>query len=273
MNLPPKCLVCSLPTKTAEDVAEAASALQKTPEKSPEKPQDMIDEMDAELDGDGEAQVTAEVGSNEDIDNMDEDLMRTEQSRATGYMGKNTEAQWFRKLHHEADAPEQGLEGPFGPPGDSIRAHDERMDAMRQRHNNHPVPQMDINSCSFYLDEEPLSIDFVVDPHELPPFPLAERLLKCFMSTVHASFPFLSHKTFTSQFYHYYSSVARGTPYRLPQKWQAMLNLVFAIGAAYSHLIEADWRAGGTFSFDQLSVCAHTVQKRTIYCITAERGR
>lgn len=177
---------------------------------------------------------------------MAEDLMRTKQSRATGYMGKNTETQWLKKLHYEAEAPVHGFEGPFGPPGDSVQAHDERVDTMRQRRDKHPVPPIEINSCSFYLDEQPLAMNSLADPHELPPFPLAERLLKCYMSTVQSSFPFLSQKTFTRQFYHYYISISRGSPYRLPRKWRAMLNLVFAIGAAHSHLIEADWRADGT---------------------------
>lgn len=236
---------CSPLDETTEDVADAASTLRKSPDKSPGNKQDLSDDNDGEMDGDqpGEAQVTAEVGSNHGMDNMDEDLLRTERSRATGYMGKNSEVQWLRALHQEADAPRKGFEGPFGPPGDSAQAHEERIDALHQRQQRSPTDHMDTNSCSFYLDDEPLAIDFIVDPYELPDFPMAERLFKCFMSTVQTSFPFLSQKTFTRQFYHYYASVSQGVPYEVPQKWQAMLNLVFAIGAVHSHLIEADWRA------------------------------
>jgi hypothetical protein len=93
------------------------------------------------------------------------------------------------------------------------------------------------------LDDETVDMDFVVDPLDLPPLETAERLLNCYMETVQNSYPMLAKKTFVTQFYHYYNSVARGSPYSLPKKWQAMLNLVFAIGAAYSHLIEAPWRA------------------------------
>lgn len=216
--------------------------LQKTPEKSPDRIPNVALEADIQTDHLGEANVTAEVGSNEDIDNMGEDLLSSKNSRAIGYIGKNSEVQWLRRLHREADGTSSGHHdhGPYGPPGSSAQAHEERIDAMHQRQNKNPLPLMDTRSCSFYLDEEPLDMDMEVDPHELPPYETAEHLLKCYMQTVQNSFPILSQKTFTKQFVHYYTSVARGVPYKLPQKWQAMLNLAFAIGAVYSHLIKGD---------------------------------
>ncbi|KAL5382878.1 hypothetical protein PMIN03_012016 [Paraphaeosphaeria minitans] len=226
----------------ADDVAEAAVALHKSPEKTPDDtPNFPLEDQVRTADLD-EANVTAEVGSNEDIDNLGEDLLSSKHSRAIGYMGKNSEVQWLRRLHREADAPSPGHHdyGPYGPPGSSAQAHDERIDAMHQRQNKNPLPLMDTRSCSFYLDDEPLEMDMEVDPYELPPYELADQLLKCYMQTVQNSLPILSHKTFTEQFRHYYTSVVRGAPYKLPQKWQAMLNLVFAIGAVHSHLIETD---------------------------------
>jgi hypothetical protein len=197
-----------------------------------------------------EANVTAEVGSNEDIDNMGEDLLSSRQSRAIGYMGKNSEVQWLRRLHREADAPAPGHDdhGPYGPPGTSDHAHDERIDAMHQRQNKNPLPLMDTRSCSFYLDEEPMDMEMEVDPHELPPYEVANHLLKCYMQTVQNSFPIISQKTFTNQFVHYYTALAHGAPYKLPQKWQAMLNLVFAIGVVHSHLTESGIVANGLSS-------------------------
>jgi hypothetical protein len=194
----------------------------------------------------GEAITSAEVGSNEDLDTMDEDLLRNEQSRATGYLGKNSAVQWFRKIHHEADTAGQAgalNEGPYGPPGRGAQATAARAQALKERQLKNTFPQLHTSSCSFYLDDETVDIDFVVDPFDLPPLETAQRLLNCYMQTVQASYPILAKKTFVTQFYHYYNSVARGNPYQLPQKWQAMLNLVFAIGAAYSHLIGAPWRA------------------------------
>lgn len=172
---------------------------------------------------------------------MNEDLLSNENARATGYLGKNSEVQWLKKLHHEADAERPGAQGPFGPPGTSAEAHDKRIDALHERQRKAPRLATDSSSYSFYLDREPLDVDLEVDPHELPPFETAERLFKCYMQTVQSSFPILSQKTFTKQFYHYYNSLARGAPIPLPPKWQSMLNQVFAIGAVYSHLTEADW--------------------------------
>ncbi|KAF1974335.1 hypothetical protein BU23DRAFT_115199 [Bimuria novae-zelandiae CBS 107.79] len=180
---------------TQEDVAEAASSLQRSPDKGRDEDEDEDEGgAEGEGEGEGEANVSAEVGSNEDLDNMNEDLMRTEQSRATGYMGKNTETQWLRRVHREADSAGPPSQGPYGPPGDSSQAHDKRVEAMHQRHDKTPILSMDTSSCSFYLDEDPLNIDFLVDAYELPPFPIAENLFKCYMSTVQNSFPFLSGK-------------------------------------------------------------------------------
>lgn len=179
---------------------------------------------------------------------MDEDLLRTEQSRATGFVGKNSEVQWMRRLHHEADYPlgyGNRYEGPYGPPGDTAKAAAERVNAMKNRQTMNPNPLVQTSTVNFYMDDEQIETDFVVDAHGMPPFETAERLLQCYMKTVHNSFPILAKKTFVAQFYNYYASVGRGRPTTIPKKWQATLNLVFAIGAVYSHLVELDWRADG----------------------------
>lgn len=219
-----------------EDAGDASS----TPI-MPEKPNALEPEDER-----GEANISAEVGSNGDLDVCDEDLHRNEVSRATGFIGKNSEIQWIRRLHHEADHAKEIHEqyaGPYGPPGISGKAEAERVNARKRRQEKDPHPLTQTSNYSFYLDDESIDMDFMLDPFELPPFETAERLLKCFIGSVQDSFPILAQKTFISQFYHHYTSLGRGTPVKLPQKWQAILNLVFAIGAAYSHLTEAEWRA------------------------------
>ncbi|KAF2109257.1 fungal-specific transcription factor domain-containing protein [Lophiotrema nucula] len=223
-----------------EGVADAANT-----SKSPDK-QDISGLSGLSVDeGRGEADVTAEVGSNEDMDMIDEDLLRSQKSRATGYIGKNSEIQWLRRLNHEVDFPGQPgetREGPYGPPGKSVEARHERLAATKERHAKR-TPLINSSSMSYYLDDENVEMDFMAAPFELPPFDIAEKLLQCYMDTAHNSFPFLAKKTFVGQFYHYYASRGRGISYKLPQKWQAMLNMVFAIGAVYSHLTEAEWRS------------------------------
>ncbi|KAF2476525.1 uncharacterized protein BDR25DRAFT_277719 [Lindgomyces ingoldianus] len=206
-----------------EDVADAALSIQKSPEtkRFPDQEEER-----------GEALASAEVGSNEDLDLLDEDLLSSEQSRATGFIGKNSEIQWFRRLHHDVDRPaEDGdkYEGPYGPPGDNPNAAAQR-------------PPSQLSNFNFYLDDEKLETDSMVDPLELPPFAIAEKLFNCYMQSVQTSFPILAERIFRNQFYHFYASVGRGTPINLPEKWQAILNLVFAVGAVYSHLTEANWR-------------------------------
>ncbi|KAF2796102.1 hypothetical protein K505DRAFT_323615 [Melanomma pulvis-pyrius CBS 109.77] len=193
----------------------------------------------------GEANTFAEASSTRDVDVLDEDIHRSEQSRATGFVGKNSEVYWIRQLHYEADHSKDIPEPwatPYELPRTSIRPNAKRVNAS-PRQGRAPHPLMQTSSCNFYLDEERVEVDYMVDPYELPPFETAERLLKCFMDTVQDSFPILAQITFITQFYNHYNSLRGATPAKLPQRWQAMLNLVFAIGAAYSHLTGVDWRS------------------------------
>ncbi|KAF2856860.1 hypothetical protein T440DRAFT_12250 [Plenodomus tracheiphilus IPT5] len=214
------------------DVADAASSLQRSPDKN----------YEAEHSEDqGEANISAEVGSSGDLDLVDEDLMRDEQTRATGFIGKASEIQWLRKLH--TDGGNDKNDGPYGPPGQDREAAAERLAALRHRQRVNPVPLMHTSKANYYLDEEPLETDFMADPMEMPPFETAERLMKAFMESCHNSFPFLAKKAVMNEFYLYYAASQRGKPYSPPQKWLATINLVFAIGAVYSHLIAAEWCA------------------------------
>ncbi|KAF2709484.1 hypothetical protein K504DRAFT_481868 [Pleomassaria siparia CBS 279.74] len=219
-----------------DDASDASSTLI-----LPEKPSNPDPEDER-----GEANISAEVGSNGDVDILDEDLHCTDQSRATGFIGKNSEVQWIRRLHHEADHSKEIHErytGPYGPPGISAQANTGRLNARKRRQERDPDALLQTSSCNFYLDDENIHIDFMVDPFELPPFETAERLLKSYMESVQDSFPILAQKSFISHFYQLYTSIGRGQPSKPSQKWQAILNLVFAIGACYSHLTEAEWRA------------------------------
>jgi hypothetical protein len=100
-----------------------------------------------------------------------------------------------------------------------------------------------ISSYSFWTDSENVDIDFFVDPDDWPQLDIAERLLSCYMSKVHDSFPILPRKTLEDQFRKYFTALVNGNASRLSPKWQAILNLVFAIGARYSHSSKASWRA------------------------------
>ncbi|KAH8707635.1 fungal-specific transcription factor domain-containing protein [Phaeosphaeriaceae sp. PMI808] len=200
---------------TADDISTVASTLKIAPAKRRRSP-----DSDDEHDKDGEALASGSVSSNQDLDILDEDLHKDEESRAAGFHGKNSEVQWLRSLKGR-------LQRAGGEP--------RRQPLRTSRH-----PQ--VSSTNIYLDKENVEINDLVDPFELPPIETAQRLLSSYMDTVQDSFPILSKKSFENQFHTYYESVRQLRQNIVPERWQATLNLVFAIGANYSHLVKAQWR-------------------------------
>ncbi|KAH7091380.1 fungal-specific transcription factor domain-containing protein [Paraphoma chrysanthemicola] len=194
----------------------------------------------------GEAHVTASAGSNEDLDHLDEDLMRTRESRETGYVGQNSEVQWLRSVQRQTEnTGAEPRQQPYGPPGAGRNAVSARADALHERRNNKREASRqgsmpNITDSSFYLDSDNIEVDIVVDPYEMPEPEAAERLLECYYTTVHPSFPLVP-DTYRNQYRKYMASIRKNEPYHVPQKWRAQMNLLFAIGAKYSHLINVDW--------------------------------
>jgi hypothetical protein len=153
------------------------------------------DENDQETAPHGESHVTASAGSNENLDNLDEDLMRDRGSRATGYVGQNSEVQWLRSVQRQSEQTGAALrDQPYGPPGSSRDAASARSDALRKRRdiakeNFREGSMKHITDSTFYLDSEDIEFDIVVDPNEDPEPDVAERLFNCYLETVHPSFP------------------------------------------------------------------------------------
>ncbi|KAL5401958.1 hypothetical protein PMIN03_011084 [Paraphaeosphaeria minitans] len=183
------------------------------------------------------------------MDVVETDLLHDEETRATGYVGKSSELEWIRRLQIQVECPEgalPGSEGPYGPPGDNSEAALQRIKArqirqeLQERDFNASLPA---STTSFYLDNDAFDVDDAVDPYELPPMETAQKLVESYMHTVQDSFPILPRSSFTGNFRAYYESVGQGLPLAAPDMWLAILNLVFAIGARYSHLTQADWRA------------------------------
>lgn len=191
----------------------------------------------------GEAFVTASVGSNEDLDFLREDLLRNRESRETGYVGQNSEVQWLRSVQRQAEhGNTESKAQRHGPPGASQNAANERSEALHERMETSQHGSMQhTTDATFYLDNEDLDVDIVVDPYSIPDPETAEQLFNCYRNTVHGSFPLIS-MSFENQFGRYIESVKRNRPHQIPDKWRATMNLVFAIGAKYSHLIGAQWR-------------------------------
>ncbi|PVI05708.1 hypothetical protein DM02DRAFT_70300 [Periconia macrospinosa] len=163
------------------------------------------------------------------LDLLDENLHENDRSRATGFVGKNSEVQWLRSLLHF----EKAEDDPSKVTGATAKR---KISTVTSGYNEQ------VSVVTFYLDSEDVDSDFYVDPYELPTPEAAERLLAIYMDKVHGSFPILPKRLFEDQFHKYFLGLKNGTAPRLNAKWQAILNLIFAIGARYSHLIKAEWR-------------------------------
>lgn len=119
---------------------------------------------------------------------------------------------------------------------------DERARALHQRRQEAgTAPIQHVTDATFYLDSDNLDLDVVVNSYELPDVELAEKLLDCYMSTIHSSFPVVP-QNFDTQARKFTSSLRQNKAFRVPDRWRALLNLVFAIGARYSNLMGYDWQ-------------------------------
>jgi hypothetical protein len=189
--------------------------------------------------GPRDATVSESVGNDGPLD---EDLLQSRETRATGFVGANSSMQWMRSLKTQMGSPNttRNVSGQaYHAPRVSNEPTSRQADGSIK-----PADILRVSDSTFYLDRNDLRLDdVVVDPYELPGPEVAERLFDCYMRTVHASFPILPY-AFEQQFRKYNDSVKRGRPHQVPDEWQAMLNLVMAIGAQYSHLIQVDWREG-----------------------------
>jgi hypothetical protein len=65
-----------------------------------------------------------------------------------------------------------------------------------------PPVTLHASEVSIFLDDQAFEPDLEVDPFELPPFDMAEKLLQAYLQNVHNSYPLLNKKAFTHQFYH-----------------------------------------------------------------------
>ena len=193
---------------------------------------------------DGESQVSATIGSNGAVDRIEEDFNRHESSRATGYIGKNSEITWMQRLKQELriGSPPRETEN---------EAKSERLfrgkskgasPMFEPRRGEPPLQDMDedfsASATSYHLDDLAVFVPEAVEPYEFPLRDAADNLFSTYMNTVHASFPIVGKATFISQ----YRKFMGAPQVRPPKKWLAILNMIFAIGAKHSHLVQADWR-------------------------------
>lgn len=147
---------------------------------------------------------SASVGSLDEVDALTEDPNRNLESRAAGYIGKESEIAWMQKLDAEAS----------------------KLNTKPQQQS--PPITEPIASMSYHVNYLPIDNSLPIEPRLLPPKPWAGRLVNIFFNSIAHSFPLLNRLLFASQFSHAFTSSAEPTP-----KWLAVLNLVFAISSKF----------------------------------------
>jgi surface antigen len=139
----------------------------------------------------GEAHVGGSIGSNEQLDHLDEDLMRSADTRAAGYYGKNSDVQWLNSVQRQTEHIGAELrDQPYGPPRSSSKSIRARSDALYKRRKNAGAQprQSSIKDSTFYLDNEDIDLSFV-NPTKQPKPETAEQLFGSYIKTVHVSYP------------------------------------------------------------------------------------
>ena len=192
---------------------------------------DMATSVDQELpidEADGaESDTSARAGSTGAVDRTDEDFNRNERVRSTGFMGKNSEIAWVQRVKQES------------------RYHSPQQREVENNHRNGTgptLPDLDdgfsVSDSSYHLDDFSISLPETVDAYELPAREMADQLFNVYLSRIHPTFPIIGRSTFTAQF----RRVMTTAPVNTGDKWLAVLNLLFAVTARYSHLVQVDWQ-------------------------------
>jgi hypothetical protein len=225
------------------------------------------DEMDRGRWAFDEAHVSSSVGTNEDLDFLGEDALGDLGSSETGYMGRNSQIQWMRALQRKLDQPGGGpSDMSYAAPRDNEEAPSKRSDAPyeRQKQSAGAGP---LSDYYFYLDNTDINID-IDDPDVVPPVEIAKKLFESYQVAAHDPFRILN-SSFEEELQTYYRVSQRGGTMNVCVKWKAILNLVFAIGARFSHLVSGDRRANGFDHHVYMSRATHFLgldQTTTLIC-------
>jgi Fungal specific transcription factor domain len=190
-----------------------------------------------------ESDASAGVGSTGAVDRIDEDFNRSEDARNTGFMGKNSEITWLQKLRQEnkfgsPTGPDSEVEFRKKTGGASPLFGTRSPGSENQKSMPDAVEGFSVNDSSYHLDDFSISMPEAIDRFEIPPRETADLLFNAYLESVHPSFPIIGKITFSSQ----YRNFIDRSPGNPGERWLAILNMIFAIGAKYSHLIQAEWR-------------------------------
>ncbi|KAF9894766.1 hypothetical protein FE257_006656 [Aspergillus nanangensis] len=154
-------------------------------------------------------------------DYVEEDYNRTKRLQAFGFVGGHSELSWMKDLRRDIDKSTSRAQSESS---ESKAALEYKTSGL-------------LTSVSYFLDDNELFLDEEVVLYHRPPRHVADKLVNLYFHTVHPSFPIIGKLPFMQQYVLYYS-----TPnLHPPDKWLAILNLVFALGAKYAKLTTEPW--------------------------------
>lgn len=161
---------------------------------------------------------------------IDEDLNRDDESRATGFIGKNSEVAWLQSLEIETERVNSQKFGMLDPQA----ALDPWGSGSETWQDNR------IASKSYYENKREMPEYKQVDPYELPPKHAADVYYDVFLRFVDVYFPIIRRSLFSAQYEQYYVK-----PFLNPgKKWLSVLNLIFAIASRYCSIVGKDVHGG-----------------------------
>lgn len=162
-----------------------------------------------------------------------EDYDADSTSRATGFMGKNTDAGWLQVLYNSTQ--QKGTQA-----ASSTSSCGPNADIGTQ-----PLPGIhDIlrgpstTSMSYSLDDISITPRALIDPYKKPPFGVAEFLARQYFHTVQRYFPIVDEPSFLRQIWSAYNATSDPAP--LGDKWPIIMNLVLAISAKFGEAAQVN---------------------------------
>jgi hypothetical protein len=202
-----------------------------------------LDLLEIDYESGAKSEASARAGSTGALDRTDKDFTR-DQARATGFMGKSTEITLLHRVRKENKYGERERD----PDGDALRQKLANISGAlfgsRRAIDDLQMPLTEadasfaINDFSYHLDDVSITMFEAVDPYDMATPETARHLFNSYMTRVHPSFPIVGKLSLSSQFQRFISKTVN----QPPAKWLAIFNLIFAIAAKYSHLINAEWK-------------------------------
>jgi hypothetical protein len=223
------------------------------------RPRSSSNDIEPDRKAPNEFHVSASAGSVEDLDFLDEDLLEAQGPGGTGFLGRNSQVQWMRALERKLEQPEdESHDFLYAPPGDSEEAINKRAEALHQRRQRSSDTGRLVDYY-FYLDNNKIDHVENVDPHVIPPPKTAEKLFASYQVAVHTPFRVLE-DDFEAQLRTFYQMDQHDVATNVSAQWKAVLNLAFAIGARFSHLVGADWQADDRDHLVYMSRAVHFLE-------------